>query len=188
MLFDTLAGIGIMYYLTNGNWLASLIISLATSGLLILLMVLFYSNQESPVLFVVTAVIFLLDVAFDSLSADVMRFGAYSNLSGVSDAGLHWMFRILIGGLSTVGDAVAMAIVVGMPVIKNILHDALPKKRPAPQKIAPPPGARPPAFTTQPQKYVPQNKPPVGGRPPQYPPQPKHEPTYQNLFRKDERD
>jgi len=184
MLFDTVAGAGIMYYLTAGTWWAAVGISFATSGLLVMLMVLFYSNQESPVLFVATAAIFLLDVGFDSLSADVLRFGAYNNLQNVPDAGLHWAFRVLIGGLSTVGDAVAMALIVGMPIIKNVLHDALPKKKSVPPRVAVPLKQPPQGFTSQPQRYVPQHKPSANGGSQQ----PRREPTYPSPFMKNNKD
>jgi len=128
MLFDVLAGTGVMLFLTNENLLASIGISLATTGLLVSLMISAYSLQgKGWFLFVAAGLIFLLDVYFDSLTADYLRFGTYADISTLENPELHILYRLLIGGISTVGDAMAVAIIVGMPFLKEVLRNAVPQ-------------------------------------------------------------
>ena len=128
-LFDVLAGTGTMLFLTNGKMLQSVVISLATTGLLFALMFIGYMLMESKagayqsvgglVLFL-AGIIYIMDIIFDALLADILRYGTI----GVAD-NLQWMFRVLLGGISTVGDALAMALIIGLPVLKNIIGGAL---------------------------------------------------------------
>jgi hypothetical protein len=176
VLFDVLAGAGIMMYLTNQKGWESLIISLATSGLLISLMVSAYSLIESSnkknagwglIVLVPVIAIYLLDVYFDSLTADYLRYGAILPLTDVQNPTVHLLFRCLIGGISTVGETLAMAIIVGMPVIKQILHKAMPQSQP---QINPP---KPPKAKWDPKvaySKVPNNIPMKGHNIPMYPP------------------
>lgn len=128
-LFDVLAGTGTMLFLTNGKDWQSVVISLATTGLLFALMFIGYMLFENPSKtlksvggFVLSFafLIYVSDVVFDALLSDVLRYGT---ILGQVD-GLQWMFRFLLGGVSTVGDALAIAMILGMPVLKSIIKSA----------------------------------------------------------------
>lgn len=125
-LFDVLAGTGTMLFLTGGKEWQSVVISLATTGLLFALMFIGYMMAESEngwmekVGFVVLSFAFLIyieDVIFDALLADILRYG----MINTNVDSIQWMFRILLGGISTVGDALAVAMIAGMPVMKKII-------------------------------------------------------------------
>jgi hypothetical protein len=132
-LFDVLAGTGTMLFLTGGKEWQSVVISLATTGLLFALMFIGYmltNNTKNKVIesvgkgiMVFSGAVYIQDVFFDSLLADVLRYGTI-DLSVKVDA-LQWMFRTVVGGISTVGDALAIAMIVGLPVLKTIVKDAL---------------------------------------------------------------
>ena len=128
-MFDVLAGTGTMLYLTGGQEWQSVVISLATTGLLFALMFIGYMLTEnknkmikSVGMFIIVAagLVYLLDIVFDALLADVLRYGTV--MLGQRVELLQWMFRGLLGGISTVGDALALAMVMGMPVLKNIIQ------------------------------------------------------------------
>ena len=115
-LFDVLAGTGTMLFLTGGKEWQSVVISLATTGLLFALMFIGYMMAESEngwmekVGFVVLSFAFLIyieDVIFDALLADILRYG----MINTNVDSIQWMFRILLGGISTVGDALAVAMI-----------------------------------------------------------------------------
>jgi hypothetical protein len=143
-LFDVLAGTGTMLYLTNGKVWQSVVISLATTGLLFALMFLGYAmseQQSSRVVQIVgrgvailSGLIYVQDIIFDALLADIFRFGTIT-LAPVDT--LQWMFRIIIGGISTVGDALALAMILGLPVLKTMIGKALGNTTPAPQRVVP---------------------------------------------------
>ena len=135
--FDILAGTGIMMYLTSNKVEESLVISLATSGLLIALMFVGYSftsNKKNlvkgigAIVLLLAAGVYCLDVFFDSLTADYLRFGKIIDLKILPEGDVQWAFRVLIGGISTIGETLAISIIVGMPVLKEIISSSLPKK------------------------------------------------------------
>jgi hypothetical protein len=136
ILFDVFAGTGIDYYLTQGNLEASIAVSMATTGLLMALMFIGYSMMEKKrsgliksvgmIILVISGAVFCTDVIFDGLTADILSFGTVMNLSTVPNAWVHWLFRFLLGGISMIGEALAVAIIIGMPVLKGIIGDALP--------------------------------------------------------------
>lgn len=136
ILFDVLAGTGIMMTNTQNSLWKSLSISLATSGLLMALMVSGIKLTERGsgkvglgwFLLIIAAGVFVLDIIFDALTADYLKYNQVVVLSNFPepDKTVHWMFRGLIGGLSMVGEAMAVSIIVGMPVLKSIIRKALP--------------------------------------------------------------
>ena len=137
ILFDVLAGTGVDYFLTRENLFVSVIISMATTGLLMALMFVGYNLIEKKnasrnsksigwVILIFSFGVFCLDVIFDSLSADILSFGMIVNLANQPNASVHWMFRALLAGISVVGEALAIAIIMGMPVLKGIVRNALP--------------------------------------------------------------
>ena len=137
ILFDVAvpAG-GSMDFLTNGNIVAAWGISLATTGLLMALMFTAYSLIDSKkgtpkfyggiAVLIVSFAVYCMDIAFDSLSADVFRFNTIVSIKNIENPSVHIMFRTLIGGISTVGEALAIAIIIGMPVLKSFINNALP--------------------------------------------------------------
>jgi len=138
IFFDALAGTGVMLGLTNNNLQASVTISLATSGLLFALMMVGYSMVSSKynivanvgiVMLLVAVGFFCVDVYFDSLTADWLRFRKIVRLSSLPEGDIHGLFRTLIGGISVVGEAMAVAIIFGMPILKEIVDKALPKEK-----------------------------------------------------------
>jgi hypothetical protein len=141
-LFDVLAGTGTMLWLTNGKAWQSVVISLATTGLLFALMFIGYMMLDKGKGFImnvgkgilVTAfLIYVEDVIFDALLADILRYGSIIPFAQVDS--IQWLFRILLGGISTVGDAIAVAMVIGMPVLKTIIGEAVqPKSNSVPAK------------------------------------------------------
>jgi len=64
----------------------------------------------------------------DSLGADILHYGQIVMVKNVieSERTVHVLYRVLIGGLSTVGEPLALAIIVGMPVLKDIIENAMP--------------------------------------------------------------
>lgn len=131
ILFDVLVGAGTMYFLTQKNVMASVAISLATTGLLMALMFVGYqlANKETQsvknagyVVGFVALLVYCLDVYFDSLTADILRFGQIITTQEV----VHNLFRALLGGISTIGEAMAISIIIGMPVLKTIINNAIP--------------------------------------------------------------
>lgn len=138
ILFDFLAGTGVMMYLTGDNLWASVLISLATSGLLISLVFLSDSSvqknmglgkKEMLFLGLITLLTNGLDIYFDSLTADYLRFGKIISLNTLATGDIHLLFRVLIGGISAVGEKLAIGILLGMPILKKILSGALPKQK-----------------------------------------------------------
>jgi len=136
MLFDFFAGVGVMLYLTGGNKYISPIISLATSGLLISTMFMGYVvvkdgfkkiGTGGVIVLVIAGCVNILDVYFDSLTADYLRYGYIVSIASVNDNNVHVLFRSLIAGISLVGENLAMAIILGMPVLKGILNNAIPE-------------------------------------------------------------
>ena len=134
ILFDFLAGAGVMLSLTQGNLMASTSISLATSGLLMSILFMAFQSMRSKkksmgvfglVAFVLAIGVSGLDVYFDSLTADYLRFGYIVSMKSLGSNDVHILFRTLIGGISLVGEGLAIGMIFGMPILKGVLSDAL---------------------------------------------------------------
>lgn len=145
ILFDSFAGTGIMYWLTNGKLYESIAVSLATTGLLMAIMFMAYllSTGESKIaknasyaLGAVALAVIGIDVFFDALLADILRYGRPLHWAEI-DA-LQICFRFLIGGISFVGDALSISMISGMPVLKKLLVDAMPVTSQPNRSYAPP--------------------------------------------------
>jgi hypothetical protein len=120
--------------MTNNNIFASVVISIATTGLLLALMFMGYQAVSSDTdavhyvgffLLAASAIAYVIDVVFDSLLADILRFGHIVKVAEIADPTIHMMYRVLLGGISTVGEALAITLIVGMPVIKIMIRQAL---------------------------------------------------------------
>ena len=146
IFFDVLAGTGVMMYLTNGDVFASIAISLATTGLLMTLMLIAYQLAKAkkvkftgPLIIstILSLGVFGLDIFFDSLTADYLRFKTIVSIDSLPKGDVHIYFRTLIGGISSVGEGLGMAMIFGLPILKNVLKDVVersdspsPKNRP----------------------------------------------------------
>lgn len=145
LAFDSLVGAGSMMVFTNQHVGFSTLISLATTGMTIALAFMAYlagahGYQKAGALFgVAAAFVAIVDVYFDSLTADWLRYGAFMAIRNlpVADQNNHILFRILIGGLSLIGEPLAVAIIVGMPDLKRFIRSVLPKTQQPPQPTAP---------------------------------------------------
>lgn len=134
LAFDSLAGTGIGMNLTRGNLTASVTISLATTGLLTAVTFLAYlANNKGygnigKALAVVSVIFLLIDIYMDSMGADILHYGQIVLIRDIPETEkvVHVLYRVLIGGLSTVGEPLALAIIVGMPVLKDIIENAIP--------------------------------------------------------------
>lgn len=149
LAFDSLAGTGIGMNLTRGNLVASVTISLATTGLLTAVAFLAYLANDKgysaigTTLTVISVIFLLIDIYMDSLGADILHYGQIVMVRNVAETEktVHVLYRVLIGGLSTVGEPLALAIIVGMPVLKEIIENAIPtsqrytpRQQPKPQQ------------------------------------------------------
>lgn len=145
LTFDSLVGAGSMMVFTNKHVVFSTLISLATTGMTIALAFMAYlagthGYQKAGAVFgVAAAFVAIVDVYFDSLTADWLRYGAFMAIRNlpVADQNNHILFRILIGGLSLIGEPLAVAIIVGMPELKRFIRSVLPKMQQPPQPPAP---------------------------------------------------
>jgi hypothetical protein len=77
---------------------------------------------------IVSGIFLVLDIYFDSLTADYLRFGEFVALKDLpmNVRSIQVAFRGLIGGISVVGEGLAVAIILGMPVLKGIIKNAMP--------------------------------------------------------------
>ncbi len=150
--FDSLVGTGSMMVFTNQHLAYSSFISLATTGMGIALAFMAYLaygrgyDKLGLVFGIAAGFVLLIDVYFDSLTADWLRYGAFTSIKNLPamDQNNHILFRILIGGLSLIGEPLAVAIIVGMPELKTFIRSVLP------QQTRTQPGTTP---TYQPRQY-----------------------------------
>jgi len=153
--FDSLVGTGSMMVFTNQHLTYSSFISLATTGMGIALAFMAYIayargyNKLGLGFGLAAGFVLLIDVYFDSLTADWLRYGLFVAIKNLAEADQnnHILFRILIGGLSLIGEPLAVAIIVGMPELKGFIRSVLPQSQPASR---PQPGTTP---TYQPRQY-----------------------------------
>lgn len=135
ILFDTFVGAGFLYGMTQGDWIKATLISMATTGLLIALMFLGKRMLDGDgvgwsglILLIAALGVYGIDTYFDSLGADIMRYGDLVSIADLPtiDQNVQVLYRILIGGMSTVGEPLAIAIITGMSVVEDIISAALP--------------------------------------------------------------
>jgi hypothetical protein len=135
LAFDSLAGTGINFELTRGNLLVSITISLATTGLFMAIAFLAYIAGQSGYTFAnifllgVSVLFLAIDTYMDSLGADILHYGVVVIIKNLppNEQTLHTIYRLLIGGLSTVGEPLALTIIIGLPVLKQIIKKAIPQ-------------------------------------------------------------
>jgi len=175
--FDSLVGTGSMMVFTNQHLTYSSFISLATTGMGIALAFMAYIayargyNNLGLGFGLAAGFVLLIDVYFDSLTADWLRYGLFVAIKNLAEADQnnHILFRILIGGLSLIGEPLAVAIIVGMPELKGFIRSVLPQSQAVSRPIQQQPRSYPSTIPTQPQQprqqsYTP-TYPPVTQRP-----------------------
>jgi hypothetical protein len=131
ILFDVLAGTGVMLALTQQNKIVSVVISFATTGLLMVLMTVGYKLKASKdfvavgwFVLLVSFGVYCLDTYFDALGADIMRYGDFVYTSDR----IHNLYRALIGGISIVGEPMGIAVILGMDIVKDAIQNSLPAR------------------------------------------------------------
>ena len=134
LMFDSLVGAGSMMVLTNAHMGYSAFISMATTGMTIALAFMAYlasarkQNGLSIAFGVAAAIVAGIDVYFDSLTADYLRYGMFMTLQNIqhADRTVQVLYRVLIGGMSLIGEPLAVAIIMGMPELKKFIAGVLP--------------------------------------------------------------
>jgi hypothetical protein len=133
ILSDVITGQVAGAHISTNGWFG-LFVSFATTGMLIgcgALLVKFW--RESNYLgFGITLSIFLslqsADVYFDAVSVDIMRFGKIifsSEMPDAAEAMAHNIYRFLVGGISLVGEPLAIGSLVMFPALKKFISDTL---------------------------------------------------------------
>lgn len=75
------------------------------------------------------AIFNVIDIGFDAMSADVMRYGQYVSVNDLPVADripLH-SFRILLGGMSTLGDFLAIYALMAFESVRKLMAQAIEK-------------------------------------------------------------
>lgn len=83
-----------------------------------------FSTIGLVLLFLVTLALYLLDGYFDSLSVDIKRFGEIiipSEQLSPAEASAHILYRILVAGISSIGEPLGAASIATFPVLKSLL-------------------------------------------------------------------
>lgn len=132
--FDTVVGAGSMLVFTNGDTGWATFISLATTGMATALAFMAYlavknGYQGAGIVFgLASLLVLIIDVYFDSLTADMLRYGVFVTTQTIAEADRvnHILFRVLIGGMSILGEPLAVAIIVGMPELKAFIQNVIP--------------------------------------------------------------
>ena len=132
--FDPVVGMFSAEYALGGNRLAAGFTSLATSGLALgLVGTCFYGWRERWSMWVLLPLIVVslvpasIDVYFDGMAPDIIRFGHFiipSQHFGVDSPDIlpHNLYRVMFGALSAVGEPLTAASVIIFPVLKDLLR------------------------------------------------------------------
>lgn len=138
LLFDTIVGTGsnykLMEYLSGNNrTIAAIFGSVSSTGLQTALAFMAYLAFKRNVgvlgwIFFVAGLAFWgVDVYFDALTADIVRYGnfiALDSLVGI-ERDTHFMWRTAFGGFSVIGEFFALAILAGMSELKAFIRSTL---------------------------------------------------------------
>lgn len=127
-VFDVVAGKTTIEYMSNSPGFAWLTTGGTTGLLLALIGAALYTYRErwsikvwGP-LFLAAAIPSIIDMYFDSLAADIVRFGHLVIINDLPAAEKlpHICFRVLVGGLSAVGDPMAAMSVIVFPFLREL--------------------------------------------------------------------
>ena len=132
LLLDVVVGRYVSGYMSNTR--VGWFFSLATTGLVMAIIgtALYgrregWSTQVVMTLVVVALVPAGIDIYFDGLSVDIIRFGHFiivENELPVADQMPHTLFRIMVGALSAVGEPLAATSVIIFPVMRELFKGA----------------------------------------------------------------
>jgi len=126
VLSDVVTGQVTGEYLTT-NKMFGLFTSLAGTGMLVAcgFMLVYSGRKGDATTFIATLIVFILlqgaDVYFDAMSVDIMRFGQIvfaSTILSKPEALAHNVYRIFIGGISLVGEPLAVGSVAMFPILR----------------------------------------------------------------------
>lgn len=130
--FDVIAGGGGVYLLTRGSVGWSTFISFATTGVLMVTILLSDDSVSDKMgmtkagrnlTFGIQIVVMIIDAVLDSFFADFLGYG---QIMWTSVVPAHWMLRVLIGLLSIIGEHVSLFILFKFEEIENLFMDILP--------------------------------------------------------------
>lgn len=133
VLSDVITGQVTGTHISTNQWFG-LFVSFATTGMLIGcggLLFRFWSTANYAgfaVVFFVFASLQSADVYFDAVSVDIMRFGKIvlsSDVPGAAEAMAHNIYRFLVGGISLVGEPLAIGSLVMFPALKKFINSFL---------------------------------------------------------------
>lgn len=133
ILSDIITGQVTGAHISTNSWFG-LFVSFSTTGMLIGCgALLFRFWQEGNYLgFGVTLLVFLglqsADVYFDAVSVDIMRFGKIifaSEMPDPAEAMAHNIYRFLVGGISLVGEPLAIGSLVMFPALRKFVSGIL---------------------------------------------------------------
>lgn len=137
---DVFTGAVTISHMTQGDTFTAALISLATTGLLIGFMAVLYLavtrkwvSWQKWILLSVVVFLFAIDFYFDMLAADIIRYGQFITI-GALPAGpeqtTHTLFRVLLAGLSTLGETLASAAIVLLPQLNEVFKSFMQSRQP----------------------------------------------------------
>jgi len=153
LAFDSVVGAGAMFEMTQGIAKYAIVISLVTTGLQTAIAFMAYLSANrglsslSWLLVGMTGVLWVIDIYFDSLTADILRYGTFIQIGSMvagTEKTTQILFRTLIGGTSSIGEFLGIAIIVGMPELKQFITNAIPKSSRVQTTYTPPATQTPP--------------------------------------------
>lgn len=133
VLSDVITGQVTGAHISTSKWFG-LFVSFATTGMLIGCGASLYKFWKDAnyigfgVVFIVFAALQSADVYFDAVSVDIMRFGKIvfsSEVPGAAEAVAHNIYRFLVGGISLVGEPLAIGSLVMFPALKKFIASFL---------------------------------------------------------------
>jgi len=133
VLSDVITGQVTGSHISTSKWFG-LFVSFATTGMLIGCGALLFKfwNDKNYIgfsgVFLVFACLQSADVYFDAVSVDIMRFGKIifsSEIPSAAEAMAHNIYRFLVGGISLVGEPLAIGSLVMFPALKKFISSFL---------------------------------------------------------------
>ena len=133
VLSDVITGQVTGAHISTSKWFG-LFVSFATTGMLIGCGASLYKFWKSEnylgfgIVFIIFVSLQSADVYFDAVSVDIMRFGKIifsSEVPGAAEAVAHNVYRFLVGGISLVGEPLAIGSLVMFPELKKFISNFL---------------------------------------------------------------
>jgi signal transduction histidine kinase len=133
ILADVITGQVTGEHISTNTWFG-LFVSLATTGMLTACGALLFNfwGHRNYIGFAVVLFVFIAlqgaDVYFDAISVDIMRFQKIiftAEMADKPEAMAHNVYRFLVGGVSLVGEPLAVSSLVLFPVLKKFISSAL---------------------------------------------------------------